>query len=344
MEENNGKVTMKTLAKAAGVSVSTVSLALRNHSRIPEATKLKIRELARQLNYKPNPKLSRFMASLRDSNSQFMVNIGLVTPIVNPDRPELSRIFRGVHDRSRELGYGFDEFPIVRGVGTEKRLEEVLATRNMDGVVFFPMLGGKSSLNVRLTGLSAVAMGYSLVSPNLHRIAFDHFGGVTLAFQKLQEAGYARIGLCVRERANQSSRDAWLRGWYAHAWETGATNPPRPLIGSILDFREFETWFRKERPDVILADGNANNLLEWLDKMGVDVPGEAGYASLHLSHHWSGISGLKQNDYLQGRIAVDALAQSIYLNEQGIPENPRTIIVNGQWVDGATTRVQNNPA
>lgn len=48
------KITIKEIAKDAGVSVSTVSRVIFNNPKISEATKLKVREAIERLNYKPN--------------------------------------------------------------------------------------------------------------------------------------------------------------------------------------------------------------------------------------------------------------------------------------------------
>lgn len=47
-------VTIKDIAKAAGVSHTTVSRALNNSSLIKNETKQKIRQLAKEMNYSPN--------------------------------------------------------------------------------------------------------------------------------------------------------------------------------------------------------------------------------------------------------------------------------------------------
>ncbi|MCH5715724.1 LacI family DNA-binding transcriptional regulator [Niabella hibiscisoli] len=47
--------TIKDIAKALGLSTSTVSRALRDSHEISEATKKKIRDYAAEINYRPNP-------------------------------------------------------------------------------------------------------------------------------------------------------------------------------------------------------------------------------------------------------------------------------------------------
>jgi len=51
---NQGQATLKELAKRLNLSISTISRALRDHPDINEVTKLKVVELARELDYQPN--------------------------------------------------------------------------------------------------------------------------------------------------------------------------------------------------------------------------------------------------------------------------------------------------
>ena len=48
------QITIKDIAKILGISVSTVSRALKNHPDISAETKKEVQELAKKLNYTPN--------------------------------------------------------------------------------------------------------------------------------------------------------------------------------------------------------------------------------------------------------------------------------------------------
>src|SRR3954467_7024054 len=61
---NERRVTLAVIAKKAGVHVTTVSLALRNHPRLPETTRQRIHALATQMGYRPDPML-RALVSYR---------------------------------------------------------------------------------------------------------------------------------------------------------------------------------------------------------------------------------------------------------------------------------------
>src|SRR5438874_7622879 len=61
------RVTLKDIARAAGVSHVAVSLALRNHPRIGEATRERIQSMAREMGYQPNPMAAGLAQFKRDS-------------------------------------------------------------------------------------------------------------------------------------------------------------------------------------------------------------------------------------------------------------------------------------
>ena len=61
------RTTMADIARKAGVHVTTVSLALRNHPRLPASTRERIQALAKELGYVPDPFL-RALVTYRGTN------------------------------------------------------------------------------------------------------------------------------------------------------------------------------------------------------------------------------------------------------------------------------------
>src|SRR6202453_1900722 len=81
----DGAPTIKTLAKMAGVSNATVSLALRNHPRIRPQERARIQRIATEAGYKPNPLVSHLFAQLRLSKTAaYQSTLGLVYTGENP--------------------------------------------------------------------------------------------------------------------------------------------------------------------------------------------------------------------------------------------------------------------
>ncbi len=88
--------TIKVLAKKLNLSIATVSKALRDSHEISAATKLKVIELAKQLNYVPNP----YASSLRKRTSK---TIAVVLPEVADSFFSLA--INGIETIAQEKGY-----------------------------------------------------------------------------------------------------------------------------------------------------------------------------------------------------------------------------------------------
>lgn len=123
-------VSLKTLAEAAGVSCTTVSLALRNHPRISEATRTRVQRLAVQKGYHPNPELKRLMHLLRDSRGK---NTTTVLACVHDDTAS-PEVLSALQARAAARGYRVDLFPWTGAPVEATRLDRIFNTRAIRGV------------------------------------------------------------------------------------------------------------------------------------------------------------------------------------------------------------------
>ncbi|HHY42133.1 MAG TPA: LacI family transcriptional regulator [Thermoanaerobacterales bacterium] len=122
-------VTIKDVAKKAGVSPSTVSRALSGNASVKESTKQKILEAVKLLNYRPN-----FLAQgLKEGKTK---TIGLIIPnIRNPIYPALAR---GVEDTAKKFGYSVVLCNTDEDVKAEKEYIQKLRKRWVDGLLIAP--------------------------------------------------------------------------------------------------------------------------------------------------------------------------------------------------------------
>jgi LacI family transcriptional regulator len=121
-------ITLHELAKAAGVSISTVSRALNNSGHpVNQETKQRIVTLAKELGYRPNV-LAR---SLR-TNHSFTIGI-IVDNIVSPFSPI---IIRGIQDHLKVHNY----FSVIINADWDPDVEteavHQLISRSIDGIIF----------------------------------------------------------------------------------------------------------------------------------------------------------------------------------------------------------------
>ena len=93
---NQKRTSLKDLASELGVSIATVSRALRNSPEIGQEMQKKVKELAKRLNYRPNP----FAQSLRKEAPRV---IGVVVPDLVTHY--YSAVLDGIEDEAKEAGY-----------------------------------------------------------------------------------------------------------------------------------------------------------------------------------------------------------------------------------------------
>jgi len=100
----------------------------------------------------------------------------------------------------------------------------------------------------------------------------------------------------------------------------------------------FINWLEISRPDVVICRNL--EIREWIEATGREIPQDIGLAHIDLSvleKFWSGIS--QRHDRL-AVAAVDLLTSQLNRNERGLPEFTKEIRIEGEWVQGSTTRQQ----
>ncbi len=120
------KITLKHIAKELGVSISTVSKALKNSEEISADTKEKIQAFAKLYNYKPN----NVALSLQNKRTK---NIGVIIPDIV--HHFFTTVFRGIEQYANKQGYNV--IACVSDESFEKEVinMELLANGSVDGFI-----------------------------------------------------------------------------------------------------------------------------------------------------------------------------------------------------------------
>lgn len=120
------RVTLKDMAKELGVSVPTVSRALKNSSEIGEEMRKKVHELAERWNYRPNP----FAQSLRKGAPKL---IGVVVPDIVTHFH--SGVIAGIEDEARKQGYSVICANSHERMADEEKQLDNLASLHVEGII-----------------------------------------------------------------------------------------------------------------------------------------------------------------------------------------------------------------
>jgi len=329
--------TIKVIAKEAGCSAMTVSLALRNHPRISAETRNRILSIAKRLDYRPNPMVSTLMTHIRSSRPvNYQSNLAfLAFPKAWTLRWVSHDLYEGISQRAQDLGFFLDKFWLGEPDSRPGSLEKVLWARNIQGVIIAPLpeLGTLDELS-GWAQWSAVSIGNSLDRPRLHRATHHQHHGMSLILEKLRAKGYRRIGLGMNALVDDKVDRLWTSCMAGFQLRLPARERV-PILLDDLGTAAVKKWVERYRPDVAVGH---DGLLDQLLKIGLRVPEDIAFAHVSLPTQFSSLalSGLNQNWKLAGAAAVDSVVAQIHRNERGVPESPKTMMVEGSWIEGET--------
>ncbi len=333
------RATQKDIAREAGVTQATVSLALAGQACVSPETRLRIETIARNLGYQPDPYLSGLSAyRKRVRPAHYHGNLAWLSNYPLGRSWRESVVFRGYFDgaaaRAQQLGYQIEEHCLCTEAMTSQRLARILRARNISGLLLAPQPEAGQRIDFHFEQFSAVTFGYTLGFPQLHVVAMQQFRSMETAFRKLIALGYTRPGLALPLESDKRSD----RNWSASFWSEQRTLPTRNrlplLLHQKLNKEMFLRWVERYHPDVVLTIGP--KLHNWLLEAGIKVPEEVGIALLTVPDRSSIYSGIWENPQIIGAKAVEFLIDLIHRGDCGVPEVPLCHLVAGTWRDGRT--------
>lgn len=333
-------VSYKQIAQQAGVTAMTVSLAMRNSSSISERTRQRIRRIADDLGYRPDPKLNQLMRymSHRKKHQDYPVICFLDLWETRGKWQEslyVKRLYEAARRRADSLGFRLESFWLNEPHMTARRLSDILRARGILGVMVPPLPPYLLRLPFPLedfcvvtTSYSAEHLGFHLVTSNRHQI-------VRLAIAQLRERGYRRLGLVIDEDLDRRSNHDVVAHFMFYQSRIPASERVDILLGERLSPEEVCAWYERTRPEVILS--MKNDVFGWLRVQGVSIPGDVGFVSLSNAPDYpEQFAGVDERSDIVGEAAVDVLTAHLMRNEAGRPGNRKLMLLEGVWQDGVT--------
>jgi LacI family transcriptional regulator len=330
-------VTLKDVAARAGLSLATVSYALRQHPKIPAETRELVAAAAGELGYRPNPRVASLMAHIRGAQSRAHQE-RLAFVWVHTSRAEarqnpfLKMVFAGARERAGQMGFTLEEFWTSDPAMTDQRLEQILRARGIVGVVLSPVTTAEAAVTLGWDWrqFAPAVIGNVTWMPELHHAGHHHFLAMRLALLELAKLGCRRPAALIEATVHERNKHAYVAGFLAHHPRAASA---RGLVRVVVrgDTADLGPWLRAARPDALIL--SHTDLL--------DLPGVSKAArDLRLPRvtlYWSkqsprGIGGIDQcHDRVAGH-AVDLVAAQLNANETGAPDLPRMMLFPGRWV------------
>jgi DNA-binding LacI/PurR family transcriptional regulator len=174
-------VTVRDIAQAAGVSISTVSRALSAPHMVSDRTRSKVISVAQELGYRPN-KAARVLITGRTGN------IGLVVPDI--ENPFFASVTKGVQSRARKAGFAVFIADSDEDASVEGELVQNLAAQ-VDGVVFCSPRTSEAEIRA-LAELTPLVLVNREIS-GLPSITVDNADGIRQVVLHLRALGHRHI-------------------------------------------------------------------------------------------------------------------------------------------------------
>lgn len=350
------RVTLADIAVKAQVHVTTVSLAMRNHPRLPETTRKRIQAFAREMGYTPDPVLNALVhyrgTTMSRKNSPTLAYVTNWSSRWSwKEVPAHRKFFDGAEAKANSLGYKLEHFWLHEPGFTQKGMSKLLFSREIQGLIIASHsreMGDE--LQFEWPYFSAVKIDYFPHQPLLHNVTNGQSSIIRLAMRKVRAAGYRRIGFVVHRGWDHAVDYNWTGGFLSEQQHLPDADrvpahvfpPLHPIkrwfnetnASVVADYDAFAEWFERYRPEVVIA--KADYVLPLLERMKCRIPEDVSFVNLFLDEPDGTMAGVRQNHELVGALAVEILAGQLQHKKFGVPTVATTTFVEGTWFDGAS--------
>jgi LacI family transcriptional regulator len=326
------KITIREVAKYAGVSVASVSNVINGIDKTSEVTKEKILKAIDEIGYQPD-----FTArSLAKGKSNL---IGIMLPISEEgdeaslllkNNPFFSEFISGIEYISRRRGYDV----LITGIEKDQKCKEWIDKRNLDGIILLGMHPEAFFNEMQGMKLPIVLIdAYEEYNTMFHRIAIDDELGGYIATKHLIDLGHRNIALATGSINNSGVNYKRFEG-YKRALQEAGIGFDRKVV--LEDHLNYESGYKmgkkiqqlKEITAVFaVADILAFGVIKSLKDSGKNVPEEysvVGFDDIKLCEYMSpGLTTVRLDITKKGIAAAEAIFNDI---EEGIVSNENILM------------------
>ncbi len=308
------RVGIEDVAAAAGVSVATVSRAIRGLPNVAEATRRRVLEVAAELRYQPDPAAARLAAG-----STRTVAVG----VPDPAAWYFAQVVGGVERKLFAAGYDL----LLSGIPDAEHRSRFLHVnapggRRCDAAILIDVaLLPDEAAQAKEDGFKLVSVGFRY--EGFSSVTIDNVAAARRAVEHLLSLGHRRIGLVgmVMDNAMNFVVPPMRRRGYMEAHEAGgvAVDPALELVAettadavrtaarTLLD--------RDDRPTAVFAmsDEQAFGAMLAARDLGLQVPGDLSVVGVddHDQSELVGLTTVRQGVVEQGSLAWDLLVEAL---------------------------------
>ena len=267
---NLRRITLRDVAKEAGVSINTASRALNNKSEISPETKARVLEVAQKLGYRPN----RLARALR-SNKTKIIGV-IVGDIANP---YFAMLIQGIEHALRSFDYSVILQGTDEDLDREKQAIEVVLAEQVDGVLITPTQKSIKPIKFLIdSGIPFVLMSRYFDDLETSFVIMDDKQGGFIATEHLIQKGHKRIAM-INGPFHISSAAERYAGYLQALQYYGLEGDESLVVHGCLTVKDgyraaLRLLKRRRRPTAIFAfsDFVALGVLQAAHKLALKIP------------------------------------------------------------------------
>lgn len=332
-------VTLRDVAQAANVSITTASRALADYWDVSPATKAKVQEVARRLGYTPN----LIAQSLVRKETTFLGAYVDDDGVPLAEQPFFLPVICGVRDRAAELG--LHVLLLAKPQGGETLTTSVRGA-HVGGLVVMGLTADHPDLReLAELEIPTVTIDIDPVGERMMMVTSDNAAQARAVTDHLIEQGCRRIlflGGKPNTTVHQTRESGYRAALARHGFDPGMA---RVVYGDFSQKKAYDAVIQawREAPfDAVFAasDLMAIGAIHALAELGLQVPQDvavAGFDDLAIARHMRpALTTVRQDPVAMGRAAVDALNGLA----SGKEVNRRIIEVRAQLIIRTSTQKQ----
>lgn len=324
------RITIREVAKEAGVSIGTASRALNRAGRVSEKAIADVTRAARRLGYAPD-------AIARSMRTRSSGVIGLlVSDLANP---LYARIITSIESTLQAAGYALLLASTHNDGKREKAMIDLFRARRVDGLVLGPCETETPQYLEQLRAeLPVVALDRDF-GPSASGVHVDHYNGALQATRYILNLGHRRVALLTPGSVLRPGRER-IAGFQEAFREQNLTPVPKLIRSerSAMDFAFSEALSllsSPEAPTAFLCLGTRilSGVLQALRHTGRSVPDDVSVISIgdtDLSQLFSpSITSLTWDLGVVGNVAAQLLLKQL---DREAAAEPERILITTQLV------------
>ena len=325
-------VTIKDVARLAGVSPMTVSRVINGGTRVSPATRRRVEDSISELGYVPS-RLARGLIRQKTGT------LALIVPDVA--NPFFTLVVRGAEDVARRAGYRIILCDTRADLELEREVIEEMIAHRVEGMAIAPVSDQSRPHLERLRnfGIEFVLVDRSVQGIDSDVVFGDNADGARRLVKHLLDLGHRRIGFIVESDDVSTARDrhqGYRDALHAAGLEVDETlierAPADPEGGSTAMRRFLE---HEHTPTAVFAVNNlvALGAIEAVRAAGLDVPDDVAFVCFddieHASRLYPFLTVMSQPAETLGTIGTQLLLDRIEGRAAG---PPRIVVLPAQFL------------